>query len=293
MGYSMTGYGRGEADSEFKKIIIEIKSVNHRYNDIIIKMPKKLFRFEDKMKSLIKKSVHRGRVEVYITLEETKGDDCVIAPNFKVLDQYYAALNEIKEKYSIEKSVDLHLMAKYPDAIKVEYKEEDEELLWELVQKSLTEALVSLVDMRKIEGEKLIVDIKERLDVLRKTLILIEENGEEIIKRYHVKMKDRIKELLEDKVELDEQRLAHEVAFFADKTNITEEIVRLRSHLEQFENIMSGNGQIGRKLDFLTQEVNREVNTIGSKSPDFDISNHVIELKSELEKIREQIQNIE
>jgi len=289
----MTGFGRGESEDALSKFTIEIKSVNHRYNDIIVRMPKKLTMFEEKIKQLIKTKISRGRVEVYISLEETKSDDFVITPNHGVIKQYHKALMEIKETYGIEEPVNLALLSKYPDALSVEMKEADEDEIWALILAALNGALGSLMEMRLTEGEKLYQDITERLSAVGKTVEIIEGMAPEIIEVFRQKMMERMNEILSETMEVEESRILHEVAIYADKSNVTEEIVRLRSHLDQLGKIFKQKGAVGRKLDFLVQEMNREINTIGSKSPDVDISNHVVDLKSEIEKIREQIQNIE
>ncbi len=293
MIFSMTGFGRGEAEGEQHKFTVEIKSVNHRYNDIIVRMPKKLTSLEERIKKQVKEQVNRGRVEIYISLEETKNEDFSIKPNYEILDQYYGALTEVKEKYDLTDDVKLSLLAKYPDAMTVEYEEADEEVIWSVLSKAVETAMESLMDMRRVEGEKLQIDIMERADAIKETVKSIDALGPEIIEAYKKKMVERIRELLDEAIEIDESRILHEVAIFADKTSVTEEIVRLDSHMEQLKQIFKQKGGVGRKLDFLIQEINREINTIGSKSPDIDISNFVIDIKSEIEKIREQIQNIE
>lgn len=292
MVYSMTGYGRSEKEAELQKVLVEMKAVNHRYCDVVLKIPKKMAMFEERMKKAIKQQVKRGRVEVYMNFEEQKGDDFIVSPNYAVLDQYKTALDEIKEKYGISRDFDLNLLTRFSDVFSIEYKEVDEEAVWQLIESSLTEALDSLMTMRRVEGQKLLEDIDGRLNTIKSIIIELEKRAPEIVVSHRSKMKERISELLDD-IELDEGKLAQEVAYFADKTNITEELVRLDSHLDQLSAIFKEEQSIGRKLDFLLQEINREINTIGSKSPDVDISNYVIELKSEFEKIREQIQNIE
>ncbi len=292
MVFSMTGYGRSEKESEQQKVLIEMKAVNHRYCDVVLKIPKKMAMFEDRMKKMVKAKINRGRVEIYMNFEEQRGEDFVVSPNYAVLDQYKAALEDIKGKYNISRDFDLNLLTRFQDVFSIEYKEIDEEAIWALVESAVNEALNSLVEMRQIEGNKLLEDINGRILTIKSIIKKLEERSPEIVVLHKAKMKDRISELLED-IELDEAKLAQEVAYFADKTSITEELVRLDSHLDQLANIFNEEKSIGRKLDFLLQEINREINTIGSKSPDVDISNYVIELKSEFEKIREQIQNIE
>lgn len=293
MVYSMTGFGRGEATREQFKFIVEIKTVNHRYLDILIRMPKKLNQFEDRLKAIIKSKISRGRVEIYITSEESVADDFIITPNFTVLDQYQQALAAIKDRYGIADPISLSLMARYPDALKTESKVSDEDTIWATLSDAAGNALDALMDMRQREGASLRTDIVERVAVIRKTAAEIDSFSPQILAAYRQKMMDRIREILADTVELDEGRILHEVAIYADKSNVAEEIVRLNCHLDQVGRILDDPAPAGRKLDFLVQEMNREINTIGSKSPDLTIANHVIEVKSEIEKIREQIQNIE
>lgn len=294
MTYSMTGYGRGEASSDRIKIVVEIKSVNHRYSEIVAKIPKKMNPFEERVKAMIKDQVQRGRIELYVNYEEQVGADYSILPNDAVLDQYYAALKHLKDRYELRDDVTLSLMSRHPEAFRVEYVEVDGEAIWSVLEKATAAAIAQMVEMRKTEGAKLVVDILERISQMKSRLEKIESQSPQIVEAYRQKMRDRLTDLLGDMgIQIDEARIAHEIAIFADKTNVTEEIVRLKSHFDQIADIIDQGGAAGRKLDFLVQEMNREVNTIGSKSPDFEISNDVIELKSELEKIREQIQNIE
>ncbi len=293
MTYSMTGFGRHESENNHYKIVIEIKSVNHRYNDIIIKMPKKLNVLEEKMKTKVKEYVNRGRVEVFVNFEESEAENFVITPNYTVLDQYVSALDAIKERYTVADDMGVSLLARYPDALKVEFKEANEDEIWSLMNEALDGALKNLTNMRQVEGVKLKEDTISRVNIIRDIVKEIEKLAPAIVATHKEKMLERIKELLDGSIELDEQRIAMEIAVFSDKTNITEEIVRLESHFEQLVNILDESKPVGRKLDFLIQEINREVNTIGSKSPDIDISNFVVDMKSEVEKIREQIQNIE
>ncbi len=293
MVFSMTGFGRGEAAQDQFKFIVEIKTVNHRYLDILIRMPKKLNQFEDRIKAIIKSKISRGRVEIYITAEESVADDFVITPNFAVLDQYHKAMESIKDRYGISDTISLSMLSRYPDALKTESKESDEELIWNTLSEATSKAMEALMDMRLREGASLRTDIVERVAVIRKTAADIDSFSPQILAAYRQKMTDRIREILDETVELDEGRILHEVAIYADKSNVAEEIVRLNCHLDQVGRILDDPAPAGRKLDFLVQEMNREINTIGSKSPDLTIANHVIEVKSEIEKIREQIQNIE
>lgn len=293
MIFSMTGYGRGEVETQIHKVVIEMKSVNHRYSEVLVKMPKKLNMFEDRIKNMVKNSISRGRLEIFINFEEQVGEDYVIKPNFGVIDQYVSTLNAMKERYNIKEDISLSLLARYPDALTTEYKEADEETVWKLLSEAMEKALATLMEMRKKEGDQLADDVLGRVRGIQETLEKIEAQSPQLVEAYQNRLTDRIKELINDVAEIDEAKIVHEVAIFADKTNIAEEVVRLRSHFVQIEEIFKLGGAVGRKLDFLIQEMNREINTIGSKSPDLNIANAVIDVKSEIEKIREQVQNIE
>lgn len=289
---SMTGYGRGNYETDKFKLEIEIKSVNNRYSDFILKMPKKFLRFEDHIKGVLKGKINRGRIEVYFNYEEITSDNFTVIPNFEVLDKYYDAYKQISERYDINREISLSLLLKNDEALRVEFEEIDEDEILEVLNGALISALDSLIQMREREGKKLVEDILYRIDKVCKIVLEIEKMSPLILETHREKMKERIESVLEDG-QLEESRLMQEVAIYADKTNITEEIVRLRSHFDQFKLILNSGGDVGRKLDFLVQELNREVNTIGSKSPDIDISNYVVDMKSEIEKIREQVQNLE
>lgn len=290
---SMTGYGRGESNDESRSFLVEIKSVNHRYNDIIIRMPKKLSCFEERIRKLIKNYVKRGRIEVYITLDEAKDDDLIIKPNLNIIEQYYNSLMEIKDRFQLNDDIKLTHLTRFPDTFNIENKEDAEDVIWESLSLAVNQAISSLIDMRKAEGVKLAEDIRTRSKKIFEIVKEIEIRTPIIVKEYRDKLLERIRDLTEDVIEIDEDRIALEVSMYADKSNIAEEIVRLYSHIEQLDKIINESGAVGRKLDFLIQEMNREINTIGSKSSDINISKIVIEIKSELEKIREQIQNIE
>ncbi|MGB3368630.1 MAG: YicC/YloC family endoribonuclease, partial [Acidaminobacteraceae bacterium] len=275
---SMTGFGRGEFENEKFSMTVEMKSVNHRYNDIIVKMPKKIFKFEEFIKSEIKKHVSRGRVEVYINFEESKSESFKVVPNYAVLDEYHRAYTEIREKYGIDGDVSLSMLTKHQDALEIEFEESSEDEIVHVITESINLAIADLIDMRSVEGEKLKEDVIMRIEIINDIVAEIEKITPEILLAHKNKMIDRINEIKDEGIEFEEQRLAQEVAIFADKTNITEEVVRLKSHFKQVENIIAEGGNVGRKLDFLVQELNREVNTIGSKSPDVDISNYVVNM---------------
>lgn len=294
MIYSMTGFGRGQNINSIFDVTVEVKTVNNRYCDVIVKMPKKLNVFEDRIKNKVKTKLSRGRIEIYINFEEKSYDNYEVVPNFQILDKYVKAYEDIKSKYQLDQKIDLQMLIRLQDGIEVSYLERGEEDYWEALEPALDEALIKLENMRRIEGEKLKSDILSKVNRIQTILSDIEKLGPMVLESYKARVKDRIGELLKEmNVELDAYRLSNELAIYADKTNINEEVVRIRSHLDQIGQILSLNEPMGRKLDFLIQELNREVNTIGSKSPDYDISNYVIDLKSELEQIREQVQNIE
>lgn len=294
MIYSMTGFGRGEFSNEAFDVTLEIKSVNNRYCDIIIKMPKKLNVFEDRIKNRIKSKLSRGRIDVYINLEEKAYDNYEVKANFDILDKYVKVYREIQARYQLRDEMSLSMLTRIQEGIDVSYLERGEEDFWNAIEPALDTALSRIEEMRAQEGAQLKNDILAKVANIRATLKLIEVHAPRIVENYRSKTRERIADLLLDmNAELDEMRLANEIAIYADKTNINEEIVRIYSHLEQIDAILTDTEPVGRKLDFLVQELNREINTIGSKSPDIDISNLVIGLKSDIEQIREQIQNIE
>ncbi|RKD34355.1 YicC/YloC family endoribonuclease [Thermohalobacter berrensis] len=290
---SMTGFGRGESKDENRHFTIEIKSVNHRYNDINIRMPKHLNHLEEKIRRLVKNKVKRGRIEIYIKLEYIGESDIDVNYNLSLAQSYKRVLEELSRELKIMDSISIELLSKFPDVIKTEKKEENEDEVWECLREGLEEALNKMVDMRIKEGQELAKDIKERAFKVKQMVSKIEKRAPEVVVEYKEKLKNRINELLEENYDLDENRLENEVAFFADKSNIDEEIVRLYSHINQLTKTLDSDIPVGRKLDFLIQEMNRETNTIGSKVGDIEIKNKVVDIKSELEKIREQIQNIE
>lgn len=290
---SMTGFGKSSIENQQLKLNLEIKTVNHRYLDFIIRLPKKFTAYEELIKKQIKGRIERGRVEVYLSIEEATASDFSVKPNYAVLDEYRSAFESIRERYQLSDKVTLSMLTRYPESLSIEAKVLDEEETLKLLSDCVYEAITELIQMREAEGQALFQDIMNRAFTIGELLNQIETLSPQILENHKSKMSERIKELLSDKGNFDEGRLMMEVAIFADRTTITEEIVRLRSHLEQLRSIFKEKESKGRKLDFLLQEMNREVNTIGSKSPDVDISNYVVELKSEMEKIREQIQNIE
>ena len=293
MAISMTGFGRGEYKDDNYYFLVECKTINHKYCDINIRLPRKISFLEDKIRNFIKDYIKRGRVDVYIKLDLLGSEDVNLKFDEILASQYVNILREIRDKFDLVDDISVMNVAKFPDVIKTEEKEEDEDLLWSILSTALEETLTNLKGMRNEEGQKLAKDVLERCDILQSTIEEIEKNSYNVVIDYKEKLNNRISEILDNPSLIDENRLAQEVAIYADKSNITEEIVRFKSHIGQLRNTIVKDESIGRKIDFLIQEMNRETNTIGSKSSDLNITNLVVEIKSELEKIREQIHNIE
>lgn len=291
---SMTGFGRGEHSDGKRTISVEIKSVNHRYGDISVKMPRRYSFAEEKVKSTIKKTVSRGKVDVSIIVENLTEGDVTVKLNTMVAKQYIENLNELRQAFDLEGEVTLQFLSSLPDVMKAVPDVEDEEEVWQAIRIPLEQAVKNLDNMRMTEGSKLSEDLLMRGQLIRDFVKRIEERAPQVSAVYAEKLQERIKELLGNHVTVPEDRIMLEAAIFADKCNITEELVRLDSHMIQLKNIIGKSDQpTGKKLDFLVQEMNRETNTIGSKANDIDITNLMLEIKSEIEKIREQVQNIE
>ena len=293
MAISMTGFGRGEFKNDNYHFLVECKTINHKYCDINVRLPRKISFLEDKIRNYVKNFVKKGRVDLYIKLDLIGSEDVNLKFDDKLATQYVNILKEIKEKFDLQDDISVMNVAKFPEIVKCEEKEEDEDLYWSMLKEALDMSMEKLTQMRKEEGEKLAIDTIERCDILANLIDEIEKHSNTVVDEYREKLNSRISEILENPSIIDENRLAQEVAIFADKSSITEEIVRFRSHIEQLRKTVEKNDSIGRKIDFLIQEMNREVNTTGSKSSNINITNLVVEVKSELEKIREQIQNIE
>lgn len=289
---SMTGYGRGSIEEGGRSFNVEIKSVNNRYLDVYIRLPRGINALEDRVRKYIASKVYRGKIDVYINQEKFAEDDIAVNVDESIATAYYDALNTLKRKFGFKEEITLSLLTNYPDVISMEKREEDIEVVWNILVKALDQAIELFCEMRKIEGTKLGNDIRERCNLIYDRVLEIESRSTVVVDEFREKIRLRVTEYLKE-VEIDEARLLNEVAFFADKCNITEEIVRLKSHIAQLQNTLVDKDTIGRKLDFLIQEMNREINTIGSKANDLCITNIVVDIKSELEKIREQIQNIE
>ena len=289
---SMTGYGRGENSTEDRKFTVEIKSVNHRYNDISIKLPRSMVFLEDKIRKTISKNISRGKTDVYISFETLSTDDVCVKLNDALAEAYFEKLVILKDKFKIESNDMLSLVARFPDVITVEKVQTEENVIWDALSPALNEAISNFIDMRSIEGEALKNDILIKAENIEKLVKEVKERAPVVVVEYKEKLTARLQELM-GQVDIDEQRIATEVAVFAVRGCIDEEVTRLESHIIQLRNILDEGGLVGRKLDFLVQEMNRESNTIASKSNDINITKASIELKSEIEKIREQIQNIE
>ncbi|MGI6113501.1 MAG: YicC/YloC family endoribonuclease [Mahellales bacterium] len=289
---SMTGYGRGEKRSGDREVVVEIKTLNHRYTDFNIRMAKHLNFLEEDIKKHVQKLVFRGRIEVYINFRNGCSQPQKLSVNGSLAGEYIKVLKHIADHYNAELKLDAQTIAQYPDIINVEEVPEDEDALRGIIFSALDEALDNLIAMRSREGSQMKDDIIMRLDAIEAMVDAIDKRSPEIVKEYRDKLNKRIQELI-GQVELDQARLVNEVAFFAERSNITEELTRLHSHLIQIRSALESNEPVGRKLDFIIQEMNREVNTIASKSGDIDIINMVVGIKTELEKIREQVQNIE
>lgn len=289
---SMTGFGRGSIQEENRSCSVEIKTVNHRYSDISIKMPKQISFLEEKVRETVSKALSRGKVDVYITYEDYSEGKKNILINEALAKAYIEAAEQLRDKFGIKDDITVSFVAKFPDLVKVQDIEEDEDELWNLLKAALDIAIGNLIKMREEEGKKLERDILLRGEHIDKRLKQIEKRATEVVKEYKLKLESRIKELMEQKL-ADENRMSVEVALFAERCSIDEEIVRLKSHIEQIRETVRLDEPIGKKLDFLAQEIIRETNTIGSKASDLVITKEILEIKCEIEKMREQIQNIE
>ena len=291
---SMTGFGRGEYTDGKRSITVEIKSVNHRYSDITVKMPRRYTFAEDKIKNTVKEKIRRGKVDVSIIVDNIAENDVNIRLNTMLAKQYYDNLTELRSEFDLSGDISLQFMASLPDVMKVIPDVEDEEEITNAILIPVAEAAANLEKMRAVEGEKLAEDLIAKGEHVKEILDRIAERAPQVVVDYTAKLKERIQELVGSAVQIPEDRILVEAAVFADKCAIDEEITRLNSHLIQLRNIIEKSSQPeGKKLDFLVQEMNREANTIGSKANDITITNYMLEIKSEIEKIREQVQNIE
>ena len=289
---SMTGYGRRETVIGGKKILVEIKSVNHRFADYNIKVPRHLGFLEDKVKKYAAQSITRGKVDIFVSVESSEEADKYIKLNKELAKNYIDVLCELRDSFGLKDDITVSNVARFSDIFQSEKREEDEEEIWELVKAVMAEAMEEFITMRSNEGERIQKDLLQRVNYMQTLSDKIDERSPQTVREYSDRLYAKIKDILDDR-SIDETRIITEVAIYADKVAVNEETVRLGSHFSEFKNIMNSGEPAGRKLDFLIQEINRETNTIGSKAQDIEIAKIVVELKGEIEKLREQIQNIE
>lgn len=289
---SMTGFGRACKEIDGYMITVEIKSVNHRYFEFSCRCPRQYGFIDDKIKSFINSKVARGKIECFVGIEALNTESADVVVNNTLAGAYVKALKELSDNYCLKEDFGASTVARFPDVLIVRKSEEDEDKIWQLVKTVADEAVEKFIEMRKVEGKRMYDDVYSRSQFILDTVSFIEERSPQTVKEYNDKLVERVHELLGD-VSLDENRLLQEVAIYADKVAVAEETVRLRSHISQLRDFISSDEAVGRKLDFLIQEINRETNTIGSKCNDVEIARKVVDVKAEIEKIREQIQNIE
>ncbi len=289
---SMTGYGRGEAVIGGRHIVFEIKSVNHKFFEFNARLPRGYLFLEDKLKTYVQGRISRGKVDVFLQIEALEDAEVQVLVNHSLADAYVRAFQDLKERYSLTDSVTLSLLSRCPDLLAVSKAPEDEETVWASVQQVAAEAVDSFLKMRESEGARLKADILEKAGRIGDLVTRVEQLTPQTVNDYRQRLRVKIEELLGDN-RLDEQRVLTEVAVFADKVAVDEETVRLRSHIQQLKTLVEALEPVGRKIDFLIQEMNREANTIGSKSLNSEIAYLVVDMKSEIEKIREQVQNVE
>lgn len=290
---SMTGFGHGEVSNDKnQKVTVEMKSVNHRYCDISLKLPKKLAMFEANIRNIMKEYASRGKIDIYVSYEDLSETAVSLHYNQAMAEEYMQVFKKMQEDFNIETKITAEALAKYPEVVTIEEVQQDEEVWWELLEAALRQAAEKSVETRTIEGANLKRDLLGKLDQMAADVTFIEERSPQIIAEYRSKLEEKVKEFLEDST-IEENRIAAEVTLYADKIAVDEEIVRLQSHISSMTDVLESDESIGRKLDFMAQEMNREANTILSKSSDVDLADHAIELKTNVEKVREQIQNIE
>lgn len=289
---SMTGFGRASKETDGYVITVELKSVNHRYFEFNCRLPRQYGFAEEKLKSYINSRVSRGKVDCFLTVEALNTDNAEVVVNHTLASAYVQALKELSAEYGLKEDFGTTAVSRFSDVLILKKAEEDEEKLWGYIQDVAAEAVDKFIAMREIEGAKMKDDISSRGKYILDCVSFIEQRSPETVKEYNDKLVERVHDLLGD-VSLDEGRILQEVAVFADKVAVAEETVRLRSHIDQLESFLNSAEPVGRKMDFLVQEINREANTIGSKASNVDIARKVVDIKAEIEKIREQIQNIE
>lgn len=289
---SMTGFGRCEISETERKVTVELKGVNHRYLDVNIRMPKKLNFFEASIRNLLKKYAQRGKVDIFITYEDFSENQVALKYNETLAGEYLKYFKQMEEKFSLENDIRVSTLSRYPEVFTMEEQVMNEEEIWNVLEKALEGAFAQFVSTRVTEGEALKKDLVVKLDEMLVLVDKVEKRSPEIVAEYREKLETKVKELLAD-TQIEETRIASEVVLFADKICTDEETVRLRSHIQHMKDTLEETEGIGRKLDFIAQEMNREANTILSKANDLEVSNYAIDLKTGIEKVREQIQNIE
>ena len=289
---SMTGFGRSKYENELREYIVEIKSVNNRFCDINIKMSRAIIYLEEKAKQVITNSISRGKIDVYIGFTNNSEKGKEIKLNTELAKKYIEELKKLANQNEVINDISIMEISKLPDVLSIKTNEDDEKIIWQEVEICLNNAIESFVEMREAEGEKIKKDLELRIKNISNKLDGIVESSSGLVNEYIVKLEKRINEMLKDST-IDESRLAQEVVIYSDKASIEEEVTRLKSHISQFLSLLNVEDAIGKKLDFLTQEMNREINTIGSKANNLSITNSVVDMKTELENVREQVQNIE
>ncbi len=289
---SMTGYGSGERIGCDKKFTVEIRSVNHRYSDINVKTPRSFVFAEDTMRKTLSRHISRGKVDVFLSVEGINGESGEVFVNMEIAKGYYAALNQLREAFDIDTPIALRDVSRFSDVFTLQRAEVDTEKMAELIKEATDDAALAFSAMREKEGEQLSKDLSENTDAMEALVAEVENRTPKIVTEYKARLEARMREIL-DSVPVDEGRLLNEVAIFADKVNVNEELIRLRSHIMQMRQFLLASEPIGRKMDFLIQEMNREINTVGSKSNDLEVARLVIDIKAVIEKLREQVQNVE
>ena len=289
---SMTGYGRNQDTINGLSVVVELKSVNHRFFEYSSRLPRGYGFLDDKLKTYLQQRISRGKVDVYVQIHTLEAVGSEVVVDHGLAEGYLSALRELASRYELRDDISAGALSRYPEVLSVRQAEMDEDAVWEAVQQVAVGAVDRFVAMREIEGTRMREDVLSRADNIRKAVALVEEKSPETVRAHMEKVETRIRELLAG-VPVDEARLLNEAAVFADKVAVAEETVRLNSHLDQLEQLLNSSEAVGRKLDFLVQEINRETNTIGSKCSDLSLTRIVVDIKAEIEKIREQIQNIE
>ncbi len=289
---SMTGFGRGTSESEASSFIVEIKTVNHRYFELNARMPRTLISLEDGIRKYVNDKIKRGKVDIFITQNQVANEDMSVVVNESLAENYVEALHNLRDKYDLRDDISATTLARFPEVLKLEQKEEDLEKTWKILLPAVEEAVHNLVSMRQQEGEKLLIDITKRCECISSNVDIINRRVPEVTEEYRARLLKKVEEILAEK-SIDENRIAMEVVLQADKSCVDEEIVRLKSHVAQVIKTFKLGEPIGRKLDFIVQEMNREANTIASKVNDLELTNIALDIKSDIEKIREQVQNIE